>query len=817
MQVLRQDTTYAWRSLTGTPAFTVAALLSLAISLGANTAVFSVANALLFRPLAFPGAERLVILWNRSPGLGIAQDWFSTAQYFDIKTSQPDFEDLGLAIGATFNLTGEGGEAERVGAIRVSSNLLPMLGARVVAGQLFTQEHDKVGQASRVLLTNGLWTRRYGADPKIVGRTIRLNGTALEVAGVLAPGFALPREILPVLYGGDRADLFLSLPLSPDAALIRTREDYNVVGRLRPGVPISQVQAAMDALTARLRRDHPEQYPANGQLTFGVVPLLDQAVGDVRRLLLVTLGAVGFVLLVACANVANLLLARAVRRQGEIGLRLALGASRRRIAAQLLTESVLLALCGGLGGFLLAMWNGQWIRLYGGRSLPRLPEIDLDWRVFAFLLSVSLMAGILFGLVPALRLSRLDLNTTLKQEGRGGSGLGVFWGRGHNTRRLLVMGELALSVTLLIGAGLLIRSFARLADVPPGFIPDSVLTFDMEMKGVRYKDGTAVLNGYRELWERLRLLPGVASVGGTSSLPFSAAFAWTPITVEGYTMATGEKFLNSDVRVVAGEYFESMGIPLRSGRFFNDQDTPANPRVVVVDEHMAQQLWQGQSAIGKRIHMVESNVPWMTVVGVVGRIKQDALDADSRIALYLAHTQSPSRVISVVVKSARELSSEVKREVRAMDPDLAVYGMRPMKERVAESLGRRRFFAMALAVFAVVALALSAIGVYGVIAYMVDQGRRDIGIRLALGATQSSIMGMVVKQGLIMCAAGTVIGLIGALVLGSLLQGSLYGVERNDPATFLGVAGLLGLVGLAAAYIPARKAVQVDAMDLLRE
>jgi len=816
LQALRQDLIYAWRSLSGAPQFTVAALLSLAISIGANTAVFSVANALLLRPLGYPDADRLVILWNRSPGLGILQDWFSTAQYYDIKTSQEDFEQLGLAIGATFNLTGEGNEAERIGAIRVSSNLLPMLGARVVAGQLFSAESDVVGHPSTVLLSHGLWTRRYGGDPKIVGQSIRLNGQPLQVAGVLAPGFALPREVMPVLYGGDRADVFLSLPLPTGAEQLRTHEDYDIIGRLRSGASTTRVQAAMDALTARLRHEHPDNYPANGKLTFGVVPLLDQAIGEVRPSLLLTLGAVGFVLLVACANVANLLLARAVRRQGEIAVRLALGASRRRIVSQLLTESILLAVCGGALGFLLATWSCGWIRLYGGRSLPRLAEINADWRVFAFMMGISLIAGVLFGLVPAWKLSRLEMNSTLKQEGRGGSGLGVFWGRGHNTRRLLVVGELALSVTLLIGAGLLIRSFARLQEVPPGFRPNSVLTFDLELKGARYKDGTAVLNGYRELWERLRAMPGVDYVGATTSLPFSAAFAWTPITVEGYTLAPGEKFLNSDVRVVAGQYFETMGIPLREGRLFNEQDNSANPRVIVVDEHMARQLWPGQSAIGKRIHMVETNIPWMTVVGVVGRIKQDALDADSRIALYMPHLQSPSRLLSVVLKSHRELSSEVKQQVRLMDPDLAVYGMRPMNDRVAESLAPRRFFALVLGVFAMVALVLSAIGIYGVIAYMVDQGRHDIGIRMAVGATQSSVVRMVVKQGLFLSGVGTLIGLAGALVLSGLMQGLLYGVGRLDAPTFVIVPAVLGLVALAATYIPARRAARFDALSLLR-
>lgn len=818
MNMLAQDIRIALRAFARNPGFTLAAVLSLAIGIGANTSIFSVANALLLRPLSYKDASRLVILWNRSPGLDILQDWFSTAQYLDVKNGHHGFDEVAIASGGNDNLTGEG-EPERVGTIRASSNLFSMLGAQAAWGRLFLPDEDVTGRPATAVLSYGMWARRYGSDPRMLGKSITINGKTYEVVGVLPKSFSLPHEVLPTLYGPEQPDVFLPFPLGPRAAEVRTHEDYNILGKLKRGVSVAQAQAEMDTITGRLRRDYPESYPPNGGLTFGIVPLLEQVVGDVRRALLVLLSAVGFVLLIACANVANLLLSRAVARQQEIAVRAALGASRWRIIRQLLTESLLLGLCGGALGVILCLWSKNWIHALGIKSIPRLADIGIDGRVLLFTLLLSIFSGILFGLAPALRVSRIDLNTTLKDASRGSAGTSAVWGRGNNLRRLLVISELALSVVLLIGAGLLIRSFARLQDVAPGFNPNKVLTLELALNGHRYGDKQIIRNTYRQLWSAFEEIPGVAAAGGTTALPLSQAFAWTPITVEGRTPLLGEKFLNADARVVGGKYFQAMEIPLRSGRFFNEEDMDGKTPVVLVDEFMAGQLWPGQDAIGKRIHMVESQEPWLTVVGVVGRVKHESLDSDPRIAFYLAQTQYPVRAMTLVLRSQGDpsaLSPAIKKELRGIDPDLPMYSVRTMNERVTESLARRKFSMFLLGLFAGFALALATIGIYGVMAYLVNQGTREIGIRMALGATQRQILKLVVFQGMTLTVSGVVVGLAAAFVFTRLMRSLLFGINAADPLTFCSISLLLTIVALLAIYIPAKRAARVDPMLCLR-
>ena len=816
-----QDVRFALRSFTKNPWFAMAAVLSLAIGIGANTSIFSVANALLFRPLPYANPDRLVILWNRSPGLGITQDWFSTAQYFDIKTSHHGFDHLAIAIGGNYNLTGQG-DPERVGAVRVSSNLLTMLGVHPALGRLLTPDEDLPGHSATAVLTDGMWSRRFGRDPRAIGTSILINGQPYEIVGVLPQHFSLPQEVVPLLDGTQQADLFLPLPLAPAAASqVRTHEDYNLVGKLKPGVTLQQAQAEMDTITARLRREFPENYPPNGGLTFSIVPLLEQVVGNVRRSLWVLLGSVSFVLLIACANVANLMLSRAVGRQQEIAVRTALGATRWHIIRQLLTESVLISVCGGALGILICLVSVRWMHILGTRSIPRLQDVGIDSRVLLFTLLLSVFSGVLFGLVPALRVSRLNLNSTLKDASRGSAGTSSVWGHGNNLRRLLVVSELALSVVLLIGAGLLIRSFARLQDVSPGFNPHGVLTFDLTMTGQRYGDKQSILNTYHQLWEKLERTPGAIAAGGVTSLPLSEAFAWTPITVEGRVPLPGEKFLNADERLVSGHYFEAMQIPLRRGRFFNEQDDLTKPIVVIVDEYMAEQLWPGQDPIGKRIHIVElpSKEPWQTVVGVAGRVKQDSLDSNPRIAFYVAHTQFPTRALTVAFRARTDsaaMLAATKTEIRNLDPDLPMYHVRTMEQQVNESLAQRRFSTLLLGLFASVALALATIGIYGVMAYLVNQGTRELGIRIALGASQRNILTLVVRQGMMLAVSGVAIGLAAAFLLTRLMRSLLFGVEATDPITFAGISLLLATVTLLACYIPAHRAARIDPLISLR-
>jgi predicted permease len=822
MGTVLQDLRYAARGFLCAPGFTIAALLSIAIGVGANTAIFSVVSALLLRPLPYQGADRLTILWNRSPGLGIAEDWFSTAQYFDIRNGHTGFESVAIAIGGNFNLTGDG-EPERVGTIRVSSNLLPMLGVRPIVGQLFDPQDDAPGRTGRALLGYGTWMRRYGGNTGVIGKLLTLNGQPYEVIGVLPPAFDLPREVLPTLGGAEHAEIMVPLPLGPDAARVRNGEDYNILGKLKPGVTVEAAQREMDAITARLRSEHPDFYPPNGGLTFSIVPLQDYVVGGVRPALFVLIGAVAFVLLIACANVANLLLSRALARQREIAVRTAIGASAGRIVRQLLTESVLLAVMGGLVGLLFSYWTLEGIRVLGSKSVPRLHEITIDGGVLLFTLAISILAGAIFGLAPAVRLSRVDLQENLKESSRGASAGSAVWGRGQNVRRLLVVAELALSVMLLIGAGLLIRSFAHVQQVPPGFNSANVLTLELTMTGRKYADAAKVLETYKLLWEKLKTLPGVAAVGGVSALPLSNMMAWGPITVEGRVPAAGEKFINVDIRVVGGDYFAAMEIPLRSGRLFNEHDTRETYRAVIVDEHMAAQLWPGADPIGKRIRTggfdVKADTPWMTVVGVVGRVKQDALDADSRMAIYHAHTQRPGRAMNVVVRSGSDpaaLTSAVRNQIREIDPDLPLYNVRTMEQRVDDSLARRRFSMLLLTLFACLALGLAAIGIYGVIAFLVSQSTREVGIRMALGATPREILMLIVRQGLVVTVIGVVAGLAGAFVLTRFMNTLLFGVHATDPLTFVAIAAALAMVAVLASYVPARRAARVDPMVSLR-
>jgi predicted permease len=811
METFAQDVRYALRTMRRTPAFTAAAVLSLAIGVGANTAIFSVASALLLRPLPYRDADRLAILWNRSPGLGITEDWFSTAQYFDIKSAQSGFDDVAIAIGANYNLTGDG-EPERIGTIRVSSNLLPLLGVGPVLGRFFEPSEDSPGRMGAAILGHGTWVRRYGTDPGVLGRTLMLNGQPYVIVGVLPESFSLPREVMPTLGGAEDAEVVLPLPLGPEAPTFRGREDYNILGKLKRGATVTSVQTEMDVLTARLRTEHPDLYPPNGGLTFGVVPLGEQVVGDVRRPLTILVGAVGFVLLIACANVANLLLSRALARQNEIAVRSALGAARMRIVRQLLTESLLLAFAGGALAIVLAYWSLQGIRALGTASVPRLGEISINGQVLLFTIGISIVSGVLFGLAPALRLSRIGARAICFQPG----------GRGARTPRsasLLVAAELSLSVILLIGAGLLVRSFAHLQRVPPGFNPDGVLTLEVTMSGRKY-DEAHVYEGYRQIRERLARLPGVAAVGAVSALPLSHMFAWGPINIEGRTPPAGEKFINADMRMVSGDYFRAMEIPLLEGRLFDEHDLRSKPRVTIIDQHMAQQLWPGESALGKRIRLEGGpNPPWTTVVGVVGRVKQYTLDTDSRIAMYLAHTQFPTRAMNIVLKSrttAESLAGPVRAEMRAIDADLPIYNVRPMAARVDESLARRRFSMLLLTLFAALALGLAAIGTYGVMAYLVSQGTRELGIRIALGATPSRILWMVVGQGMFVATVGAIAGVAGAFAMTRLVRTLLFGVESTDPVTFASVIALLAAVALVASGLPARRAARVDPVAVLR-
>ena len=809
---------HAFRALGRAPGLTLAAVVSLALGIGANTAIFSVTSALLLRPLPYANPDRLVILWNRSPGLNIAEDWFSTGQYFDIRTRHSSFEHLAIALGANANLTGDG-EPERVGTIRVSSNLLPMLGVEPALGRLFEPAEDTPGTTPTAILGHRLWTRRYSQAPDIVGRVLTINGQPYTVAGVLPPSFSLPREVLPTLGVVADGDLFLPLPLRVDAATVRTSEDYNLIGLLKPGVSVAAAQAEMDTLTANLRTEHPDMYPPNGGLTFSVVPLLEQVVGDVRPILWTLFAAVTCVLLIACANVANLLLARALDRRREMALRVALGASRGHIVRQLLAESLLLSLAGGVGGVLIAFAGIQWIQTLQPANVPRLSAITIDGGVLFFTVAISIGAGLLFGLAPVF--TTRSAQAALADGARGASGAGALWGRGHHLRRALVVAELALAVLLLIGAGLLIRSFIQLQQVSPGFSADRVLTMELTLTGVRYPDAVAVRDTYRQLFERLDAVAGVEASGGVTALPLSNFFAWGPITIEGRVPPSGEVFINADMRTVAGRYFEAMQIPLLRGRLFTSADTPEVPRVVIIDARLARDLFPGEDPIGRRLKFgdARSTSPWETIVGVVGQVKQYALDAESRIALYRPITQGGARSLFVVARTEgdpRAVMSTATTTVRDLDAGVPIHRMMTMQDRVDDSLVRRRFSMVLLSLFAGVALVLAVVGIGGVMAYVVTQGTRDIGIRLALGATPASVLALVLRQGALVAAVGVTLGLVTAIYATRLVEGLLFEIPRTDVLTYVTTAGGLFVVAVLAVLVPAWRASRIDPLISLR-
>jgi predicted permease len=824
MRGLVEDVRYALRAFVSSPGLTAAAILSLGLGIGANTSIFSVASALLLRPLPYEDPDRLVILWNRSPGLGIEEDWFSPAQYVDIRNSNTSFEAVAIALGGQITVTGDG-QPERIGVIRVSSSMLPLLGVRPLLGRLFTPEEDHGPAApGTVILHHGTWMRRFGGDPRVVGRTMILNDRAHEIVGVLPDTFTLPREVMNTLGGAEEAEVLVPLPFGPEGAAQRNGEDYNIMARLKPGVTVARAQAEMDALTARLRTEYPDFYPPAGGLTFSVVPLQQEVVGDVRVPLLILIAAVGVVLLIACANVANLIMSRALARRRELAIRSAIGASRARLVRQLLTETVVLAFAGGAAGLLLAAWSTAAIHALGEGSLPRLRDIRIDTVVLAFTAGISVLSGVIVGIYPALKLRHGDPQVVLRDGARGASGADTLWSRG-GLRTALVAGQLALCVMVLVAAGLLVRSFARVQRVEPGFNPDGVLTFQMSMGTRKYPEDVRVYEAYRTLWDRFGGIPGVTAAGAVTALPLSQMFAWGPITVEGRPVTPDEKFINVDIRIVAGDYFRAMEIPLVRGRLFTDEDTADTRRVIVVDERMAEQLWPGQDPIGKRVRTggfdARPDLPWMTVIGVAGRVKQYTLDGvEPRSAMYFWHRQRPSRNLNVVIKTEAvepaSIAPAARQVVSSLDPDLPVYNVKTMSARVGESLAQRRFAMTLLALFAALAFGLAAIGTYGVIAYLVSQGTQEIGIRMALGASPEQVVGMVVRGGMRVAALGIAVGAAAALALTRFMESLLFDVRPGDPATFGAIIGLLACTALAASYVPAKRASRIDPASVLR-
>jgi predicted permease len=807
-----QDFRYAVRMLRKNLVLTVVIVASLAIGIGANSAIFSVVDALLLRPLPYPHPDRLAAVWLHSPAIGILRDWPSPGQYIDIQNQNHSFEQMALAQSRTFTLTGRD-QPQRVDVLRTQSSLLTMLGAKALLGRTLLPEEDRPGKPAVAILSNRIWQRLFNSDPAIVGKNVTLDGIPYAVAGVLPRGFILNAEVLPSEGPMDKVDILLPLPLGSDAAQRRGDENYNVVVRLKPGVSVPQAQADIDIIASRIR----QKDKRDRSFGMDVVGLQEQVVGDVRRALLVLLGSVALVLLIACANVANLLLARAAGREKEVAIRTALGAGWKRLARQLLTESILLGLLGGAAGLLVAQLSLFVLRTINPGNIPRLEDIGINGTVLAFTFGLSLATGILFGLAPAWRAIKVDLNSTLKAGGRSGQSSGGLHLKRHHLRGLLVVSELAFSLILLIGAGLLVRSFVRLQSVAPGFTTDHVLTMQVAANDPKYRKDKALASFWREIETRIAHLPGVVAEGAVSALPLTGSVGWGGVHVEGYTPPPGQE-LQVDNRTASVDYFRAMQIPLVAGRFFSRQDTTDMPQTVIIDQKFAQRFWPHNDAIGKQLWF-DPKKP-ITIVGVVGVVKQYGLETDGKIALYLPLQQEPDRGMFLVVRSSSEdagLSAAIVSEIHAVDPAVVVYGFRTMQDRLYDSLARQRFSSTMLGAFAVFALLLASVGLYGVMSYLVTQSTHDIGILLALGARPENIIGLVVRQGMQLTLIGILAGLSGAAVLTRVIASLLFGVSTRDVATFLVVPVLLAAVAFAATVIPALRATSVDPLVALRE
>jgi putative ABC transport system permease protein len=818
MAALLQDIRYAIRTLTRSSGLTLVIIASLAIGIGANTAIFSVVNALLLKPLPYPQPERLAVMWLRSPGINIPQDWPSPGQYFDVVAENRSFEETSISQGRSGTLLGVD-QPVRVEALLTSSSLFHMLGARPQYGRLLLPEEDTPGKAPVAILSHGFWTRVFGGDPKIVGKTLTLNGITagggetknqFEVVGVLSRDFLLNDEIMPTVSSIKQMDVFLPLPWGADAVNRRGDENYNLMGRLKPGVTMAQAKADVAAIAARIR----EKDKRDQTFTIDVVPLLDSVVGDVRRAVLVLLGSVALVLLIACANVANLLITRATSRQKEVAVRTALGAGWQRLVRQLLTESLLLGLLGGAAGLLIAKAALYVVRTVNPGNIPRLDAISLDGTVLAFTFGVSVLTGLVFGLTPAIRAARVDLNSSLKAGGRSTQGDGGFGSSRLRLRSLLVVSEVALSLMLLIGAGLLIRSFVRLQNVSPGFDPDNVVSLRLGASARQFPNRDAAVAYYREFGDKLASVPGVIHRGAVSSLPFTSSVGWGSINVEGWTPQPGQE-LQVDQRGVTSDYFQTMKIPLVSGRSFTDIDMPQNAEpVAIIDEKFAQRFWPNGDAVGKHVWFDPKRK--IKIVGVVGTVKQYGLDIDGRIVVYRPSPNAGWQVARTSGDPAAVAGALV-RTIHEIDPTVPVFDVQTMNGRMSGSMARQRFSTIMLGAFAVFALILAVVGVYGVMSYLVTQGAHDIGVRMALGAQRGGIVMMVLRQGLGLTGAGVVLGLGGALALTHVMATLLFGISARDVMTFSTVPLILIASALAASYIPALRATRVDPVVALRD
>ncbi|HZF40160.1 MAG TPA: ABC transporter permease [Blastocatellia bacterium] len=812
MRTFWQDLRHGARILVKKPGFTLIAVLTLGLGIGAVVAIFSVVDAVLLRPLPYKEPERIALVQQHMPKLGWYFGGVSAPEMLDYIAGNETFAEMAGYGVVNLNLTGEH-EPRRIEVARVSPGLFPMLGVAPLLGRGFSAEEDEVGKNRVVALSEGLWRKHFSADPNIVGRVVKLDEAPYMVIGVMPARLQFPPT--GDAYAGS-VELWTPLALTDDEKQARRRDsNFNLIGRLKPGVGLEQAQANMAAVTARIERQYPDIYQGNIRITATTVGLTERMTRNVRLVVLMLFGAVGLVLLIACANIANLQLARAAARRKEIAIRSALGAGPWRIARQTLTESLLLALIGGVVGALIAAWALDLIVKFGPENAPRLGEARLDPHALGFTLLVTLLTGLLFGLAPALQGARVSLTEALNESGRA-SGAG---GReGARLRNTLVILETTLAVVLLVGAGLLVNSFVRLLRTPPGFNPEGLIVARTTLPAARYPEAERGKAVYRQALERIEALPGVQSVSVASALPLASDWQ-IGFLVEG----GGERdYYTAYGSWVSNDFFRAMGIPLKKGRVFTDEDRADTTPVVVINEAMARRFWPGHDAIGKRIRWGGWNTPnGLTIAGVVADVKFSSLEAETPPTIYMPVFQIPrirrdAIFIARTTADPASLAATMRREIAAVDADLPVYDVRTMNQVIAESVAQRRFTMGLLAIFAFAALSLAALGLYGVLSYAVTQRTREIGIRMALGGRRLDALKLVVGQGMKMAMIGALAGLIASLALTRLMKGLLFGVSASDPLTFAAVALLLTIVALLACWIPARRATKVDPMVALR-
>jgi predicted permease len=807
MQTLWQDLRYGARMLWKNPGFTLIAVITLALGVGANTAIFSVANTALLRPLPYQNPDELVMVWETAPKLGFPHNDVAPANFIDWRDQNRVFTQIAAFGGASLSLTGRG-EPERIEGERVSASLFPLLGVTPALGRVFTEQEDRSDAQGVIVLSHSLWQRRFGGDTGIIGQSLTLSNHPYTVVGVMPAHFRFP---------GREQEFWVPMAFEPDEAAGRGDHYLSVVARLKPGVTRRQAQAEMDAIAARLQQQYPRTNTDQG---VALVPLHEEFAGAIRKPLLILMGVAGFVLLIACANLTNLLLARATQRASELTIRAALGAGRMRLIRQLLTESVLLALSGGAVGALLAIWGVDLLETLVPENLAQARGVVVDWRVLSFSATVSLLTGVVFGLAPALQISKLNLTEALKEGGRSGAGGGS---RGR-LRGALVIGEIALSLVLLTGAGLMIKSFYRLTGVDPGFQPDKSLTMRMHMTGAKYGDSVKRRTFYDNMLQQVQSIPGVQSAGVITQLPLTTQGLSFTFALEGQPPMPVSNLPIAVFRVISQDYFRAIGVPLLRGRSFTPQDSADAQAVVVINRTMAERFWPGQEALGKRFKIGSSDSPnpLMMVVGVVGDVRQSSLDQVLKPEMYVSHLQDrrffaiPRDLVVRTTGDPLAMAAAVRAEIWKLDKELPLYQVRTMEQILSASVVGQRFNMLLLTVFAALALLLATVGIYGLMSYATAQRAREIGVRLALGARARDVLRLVMKQGLILTVSGVAIGLAGAFALTRIMTGLLFGVSATDPVTFTLIAALLTLVALVACWIPARRAAKFDPMVALR-